>query len=208
MLERRAFVLEHAQPRVEARRRRMGGLRDHPVAPRDLGPAQVGAGEVEGAALADRAGLCHAVLRMDAAHARGYPGRRDDHRIADPDFAREHRAGHDQSRTRHAEGAIHGETEVAMRAPLAHRAGGGFKAASQVVDALAGDGGDGYDFGSVQRGAGDQRANGLGHFRHPRGVHPIHLGERDHAAPHAQKVEDRQMLDGLRHRPVVGRHHQ
>ena len=38
----------------------------------------------------------------------------------------------------------------------------------------------------------------------PIGVDRVHLGEDDHAALDLEQIEDRQVLDGLRHRPFVG----
>jgi hypothetical protein len=37
---------------------------------------------------------------------------------------------------------------------------------------------------------------------------PVDLGQRDGAAAHAQQAEDRQVLQGLRHRPVVRGNHE
>ena len=59
-----------------------------------------------------------------------------------------------------------------------------------------------------ERGRGQQCADLRAHLRHPFDRNPIRLGEGDRAAIEAHQIQDREMLAGLGHHPVVGGDHQ
>ena len=183
---------------------------EHHVAARDRILADAVAGEIERAALAGRAALGRAVLRVDRAHARRKPGRADRHAVADRDRAGQHGAGHDRAGAGKRERAIDREAEAAV-APraLPMLARGREQALAQRVDALAGDGRDRQDLGAGEAGAGAARARSRPRPRRAAsGVDEIGLGQRDDAALDAEQVDDREMLARLRHDAVVGGDHQ
>jgi hypothetical protein len=78
----------------------------------------------------------------------------------------------------------------------------------QRGDALAADGRHRQDRRPGQRGAGQQPPDlGLG-LGQAFGRHQVALAQRHHTALQAQQVQDRQVFLRLRHRTVVGCHHQ
>jgi hypothetical protein len=76
------------------------------------------------------------------------------------------------------------------------------------VDALAGEARDRQQIGLAQRRRRQQRAHLLAHLGQALRRHQICLGQRHHAAAQAEQIEDGQVLARLRHRPVVGGHHE
>ena len=161
-------------------------------------------GEVERAALAGAADLGRAVLRMQRAHARLQPRRRQQQPVVDPDLAGMDGAGDDDACARQHEAAIDREPREARGAlaAFAQRQQLGL----ELVDALSGQRRDRHDLRALERGRGEQRLD-LGHALEDLVVvGEVGLGQRHDAAIEAQQVDDLQMLDRLR-LDALGRRH-
>ncbi|HUG79861.1 MAG TPA: hypothetical protein VML57_20450 [Burkholderiales bacterium] len=138
--ERLRLLLQHAQPGVDARRRRRHRARDDPVAALD-GALLLHAGEVERQALAGAAALRLGVLRVDRAHARRDAGNERSHFASHRDLAAHGRAGDYQPGARDAEAAIDAQPEVARDLALPDRFGRSMKVIFQCFHPKPGNGG-------------------------------------------------------------------
>ena len=203
--DRARLAGEDAELGVDPGRRRVQpGVDDH-VAAGDGVLGHAVAGEVERAAVAGAAALGGAVLRVQAADADGEAVRAGDEVVARRDAAGEHGAGDDGAGALQGEAAVDGEAERGVgRRRRAGVSGDRGEAGAQLVDAGAGGGGDLDDRGVLEAGAeqgvGDAGAGGGDAVR----VDEVGLGQGDEAAAEAEEVEDREVLAGLRHHPVVG----
>ena len=201
------FAREHPELRVEALRHPGGGIAAQPVAPADVGASELGPREVDGAPLAAGSARRGAVLGVDAAHPDRGPGWGEDEAVPDRDLAREDRPGHHQARAPHGEGAVDREPEAGSRLdprrPALRSEGG--EVVPERLHAGAGRRRDGEHRRPLEAGALDQRPDPA---RDRGGLHVVHevdLGHHRRARVHPEEVEDREMLAGLGHRPVVGR---
>ena len=117
---------------------------------------------------------------------------------------RPQRAGHDRADALEREDAVHGQAGRAGVAARLGVLGGPLQRGQQLVQAAP-----------VPRAHRDHLAGGerraleeLAHVRlrqlEQLVVHEVGLGQRDDAAAHAEQLDDREVLDGLRHHAVVG----
>ncbi len=197
----------HAQAGVEACDGCVQGRRRHPHAAGNVLLAEV-AGEVQRQALARPARLGRAVLGVDAAHAGTQARRRDGHRIADRYPAGKGGAGHHQADALQGEAAVDGVAEAARRGTRGKVIGFGQQMRVEGLDALALRGRHLEQRCAFQRGAGQQRGDFRPRRRAPLGRDGIDLGQRHGTALQIEQVDDGEVLARLRHRSVVGRHHQ
>jgi hypothetical protein len=204
--QRAHLGVEHAQIRVDFAHRPQIGRRHQPIAA--LYDRLVDAGEIDGAALPGCALIGFLIVGVDPAYPRFLPRLGQRQVAADVHTAAKHGARRDQAGAGDGKGTVDSEPEVAMHGPFAGLGRDRRQVCRQCLDAVAGDGGDREDrrFGQGRRrqDIGDRG----GDVGNPVGIDPVDLGQRDHAMTHAEQIEDRQMLAGLRHRPVVGGDHQ
>ena len=197
---------EHPQRRVDAVGRRVQLRIEHDVAAHDRILGDAVAGEVERAALARRAALGRAILRMDRAHARRKPGRADDHR---DHRLQPRRTAPCPVTTVPAPGSVNDRSTASRKRPVAPRARYACArprtSARAARDTLAGHGRDRQDVGArepVPRSApAISRSTSARRSRRDE----IDLGQRDDPAPDAEQIDDREVLARLRHHAVVGR---
>ena len=205
--ERALFAREHAELRVEALRHPGGGLAAQPVAPPDVRASELGPREVDGAPFAVGSARRGPVLGVDAAHPDRGPGRGEDEAVPDRDFAREDRPGHHQARAPHGEGSVDREPEAGSRLdprrPALRSEGG--EVVPERLHAGAGRRRDGEHRRPFEAGALDQRPDPARDRGDLGVVHEVHLGHHRRPRVHAEEIEDREMLAGLGHGPVVGR---
>ena len=162
----------------------------------------------QGQALARGAVLVPAPVHLDFAHPHGRAGGLDRqlvallHRTA-PAGAGDHDPGAGQG-----EDPVHGQAEGALLGP--DRQGQGFapQGTLENLESRARVGGNRHHRLAFQERAGHQLDGLLAGHGHEILVHHVGLGDDYHAALHAQRVEDLQMLHRLGHDPLVGSHHQ
>ncbi|KAG1255717.1 hypothetical protein G6F68_010133 [Rhizopus microsporus] len=158
--------------------------------------------------------LAGLVLRMDAAHAHVGGSRHQLQVFACRGDAAVHRAGHQRAVPGQREHAVHRHAEqlTAQRVParVGIARGPCVQVGAQRVDAcIIGCGAVANKHrGILQRRAGQQRGDLDLDPGDARGIHAVDLGQCHHAAIHAQQLQDRQVLAGLRHHPIVGSDHQ
>ena len=145
---------------------------------------------------------------MDGADAGGKPARPDNDVIADRDTARQHGAGDDRAGARQRERAIDGEAEAAARRAAGPCGRGLEQLRAQPGDARAGRARHRDHRRAAQRRRRQQVGNLVAHLGETIGIHQVRLGDGHRAVADAEQVDDRQMLDGLRHHPVIGGDHQ
>ena len=197
---------EHAQRRVDAVGRRMQLGIEHHVAALDRVLGDALAGEIERAALARLAAFDRTVLGMDRAHARRQPGRAHDN----PSPTATAPESTVPVTTVPAPASVNERSTASRNRPAAARApmrfGGLEQALAQVVDAFAGDGRDRNDFGAGEAVSPPAIASiSAATSRAGARVGEIGLRHRDDAVLDAEQIDDRQMLERLRHDAVVGR---
>ncbi len=116
------------------------------------------------------------------------------------------RPGDHEPDARHGEVAVHREAEPPLRRAPAARSDRRGETGGERRDAGAGAGRAGQDRAIRQSRAGDEGADFLGHRGEAGFLDAVALRDRDDAAPDPEEIEDRQMLAGLGHDAVVGRH--
>ena len=161
--------------------------------------------EVERTAIARAAGLAWRVLRVDRAYAGGQAGRADDHLIADGHGTRKDGSGYDRPGSLDREAAVDRQPETAARLPAPEHACGAGDLGPQRRDPLPRDRGDGEYLRICDRRAGNLVADCSFDFAKAFLRHQIGLGQRDETMFDAKKIDDGQVLSGLRHDAVVGR---
>ncbi len=200
--QRACLRREQAHPRVELRRRRVDVRVQHPVAPFDRLLREPRADDVERDPL-PRLGLAFGpVLGVQPAHPQIEAGRRQHEPVAGPDRARDQGAGHDHPRARQREGAIDREARIpravaAARTELRQRL-------PERLDPRPCACGNRQDR-RVAQGRGRQQRPDLRRDRRDPAGREVRLRDRDYPAPNAEQVEDRRVLAGLGHHPVIGR---
>ncbi len=155
---------------------RVRGLAQHPIAAMHMIFVQLGAGQVECAALPRPRGLGLAVLGMKSANARGYARRRQQYGFANRRLAREHRAGHHHSRPGDGEAAVHGKAEMAARVTGVDSPRQFLEMRGQFGDAIAGVGGERKHRRAGQPGVAQDRADRVRDFIDTHRVHAVDLG--------------------------------
>ncbi|CAB3927484.1 hypothetical protein LMG26858_06027 [Achromobacter anxifer] len=222
---RRADMHVQRRPGAHGRVRRVQQRQRHVDMARGQETARVGdpvaarngvlvdARQVQGAALAGRAGLAGLVLGVDAAHAHARAGRHQPQvsgivtgaRQAGMGRARDHRAVAGQGEhavDRQPEQA--GAVALAQRLRLAMQIGLQFRHARVAGLRCA----HGVQRRVLQKRAGGQFGDLRAHRALLRLVGTVGLGQRHRAARHAQQGQDGQVFARLRHDAVVRRHHQ
>ncbi|MDA1118323.1 MAG: hypothetical protein O2979_10050 [Proteobacteria bacterium] len=182
-------------------RRVCNGVAAFHVAPRQ--PVQR-----ERAALAGAGALGLAVVRAQAAHARAPARGQHLHVVAHRDGARERSAGDHQAKSVDDERPVHVHAKALRQAARRDVPGLRGEPRAQRLHAGAGRRGNREDLGAAEPSTGEQRlrfAAGLGDAL---GRYAVDLGEHREQPRRAKPVEDLEMLARLRHRAVVGRHHQ
>ena len=169
----------------------------------------VGAGDVQCAALAGDGPGCGLPVFLDAAHANLDAAGRQHQFVADRDGAVEYSAGNDGAAAGDGEHAVNRVAQIASRVlAVAELARGIGQHVAQFFDAVAADRGHRQHFNRGERGGGEQGAHAGGDFRHAFGRHAIGLGDHRDAVLDREQIDDVQVLDGLRHDAVVGGHDQ
>ena len=132
----------------------------------------------------------------------------EDEFVANGHLAGEGGAGDHHAGPGDAEHPVHRQAKAAAGVALAHLVQGREQGGAQRGD--AGAAGAGH---RIQRRPGEgpgsqQRTDLLTHLGQSLGVHPIGLGQGHQQPGNAEQFEDRQVLAGLGHDAIVGRHHQ
>ena len=166
------------------------------------------AGEVQRNALAVSRLLDCASVHLHAAHARFAASWQDAHRGPRRDAAGGGGAGHHHAMAVHDEGAIDRQAKAALRRRARIAAHGAAEGVAQRLKALARHRRHLDHRRVCQSGAVDQNLDLLAHRAPPFGVDQVHLGDRHHAAARPEQVQNVEVLLGLRHHAVVGRHDQ
>ena len=148
------------------------------------------------------------VLCVDRADAHLVPTRRDGEPVPRMRLAGEHRAGDHQSRALEMKAAVDGKTKSALDRSHRILLRRTLKKHPEFRNTGVGQRGDRKHVGIRECGGGRERLDRIDDFGDSLFVDPVNLGDRDDATPDVEKVEDRQMLLGLGHRAVVGRHDQ
>ncbi len=195
---------EHLQPGIDPVGRRVQFGIEHDVAARDRILGDFIARQIERAALARHAPFRGPVLRMDRAYARVEAGRADNNPIAARHGPRQNRAGYDGARAGKGEGAVDREPKAALGRARRACARGFHQIFAQRIDAFAGEGRDRNDVGVGESGGGKQLPDIVRDFLAPGRLGEIRLGQGDGAARNAEQIDDREVLDRLRHHAVVG----
>ena len=208
MPERPRLPRQQAQSCVEASGRGVQGRGDQPRAPRDLFAIEPGGGDVDGNALTGRPPLGRSVLGMQAAHPHLDPVRCQDQALARLHRTAMRRPGRDEANARQRECPVHRQAEPPGGCAQWRRVRGPLQLAPQFGDPIPGQGRTRHDRGCCQHRA----AHDLPHLRldrrEPAGIHPVGFGEHDDTARYAEQIEHGQMLQGLRHRPIIGGDHE
>jgi hypothetical protein len=201
-----AFGGQQLHGDIDARGRRMQGGIDQGLAAADGCLGNIRPGNGQGAALSGAAPLRFAVLGVDRAHPGFKTGRRDQQPVADAHRARDNGAGHHGSRPRQVETPVDIEPETVLDAARGRRGARLVESRDELFQSLSGLHGNGNDGGAGQAGSGQKRADIGAHFAAALFAGEIGLGQGDDATAQAEQIEDRQMLAGLRHDAVIGRH--
>ncbi len=190
---------QQADTRVEHGGRRVHVRMQHPIAPRHRLPLH--AREVERDPLPHHGEFGRPVLRVQPADTNRDARWRQHQPVGDIDAPGEQRAGHHHPGAGDGEGTIDGETRMAVCVP--RRMVQAEQGVPQRLDPLPG-----YRRDRQHRRARRQQAPQLlRHCVHVAGGE-IDAGDRRDHSRNAEEIEDLQVLGGLRHHPVIRRHHQ
>ncbi|CUK16824.1 Uncharacterised protein [Achromobacter xylosoxidans] len=209
--QRRIGRRQQRQGHIDVARRQEAARIGDPVAARDR--ALVDPRQVQGAALAGRAGLAGLVLRVDAAYPHPRARRHQAQVgivVAGARAAAMRGAGHHGAVAGQGENAVHRQPEQAGAIARAQRLRDPVQMLLEPRHACVAGARRAYlEQGRVlQKRIRRQCRDLAAHRRQPGGVGAIGLGQRHRPARHAQQRQDRQMFAGLRHDAVIGRHHQ
>jgi hypothetical protein len=178
----------------------------HPEAALDVFARHADQGER--ATLAGAADFRRSILRVQRARARAQAGRLDGDLIAHAHAAGVHGAGGHGADAAQREHAVDGEAELPAVRPHGAPAGSGAQMRIEHGEALAAARGHGKHRPVRLRRAGEDGGQLRAHCGHTLGGHGVDLGQRHHAVAQAEQAQDVQVLFGLRHHAVVGRHDQ
>ncbi|MEX2241801.1 MAG: hypothetical protein WD775_14045 [Burkholderiales bacterium] len=176
------------------------GVGEHVAAP-DFVPLH--AVQCERAALARCGARRFAVVRTQAAHAHLAAGGQDLHLVACGHRTRGHGPGYDETDAVDDEGAIDVHAKALRRIARRNHLRQALQPRAQRIDALARRGRH-LQYLRIRK----QRAQFRFRFDPALRRHAIDLRQHAQDARRAQVLEDREVLAGLRHDAVVGRHHQ
>jgi hypothetical protein len=201
-------VGQHGDLGVEPIGGSVGGRGDQPLSAFDVGSAQIGAGQIQRAALPRPRGVGRLLLGVDPADSSRDTLRRYDQRIAGVGLPREHHACDDESGAGDGETAVDRQPEVSFGRAILVGQARRRQLGAQIIEPLQRDRADRVQRGITKPGRGEQLAN-LGPRLGPAlRRHSIDLGQDHHRALGAEQIEHRQVFARLRHRAVVGGHHQ
>src|SRR5206468_8964141 len=144
------------------------------------------------------------VVNLKAAHAKNLPSRETAYPIADPDLARERRAGDDQPMSLQEEDPVYRQSEVPGRRLLLTALENLCNARSDLVQPLSGDGREPNDRRALQGCSCRQDLDFLLDLGDSRVGRQIDLRDYEDRAVDPEQVEDVQVFLGLRHHAVVG----
>ncbi len=164
------------------------------------------AGKVDGRPLAAVDLLHGAIVVLKRAHPHPFSPRMPLQLIPHPHAAGRHRACHDGAMPLDDEGAVDGQPEPLRAAPLLHLLADLADGRLEFRNAGARVGGGLEQRGVLQEGAADEFADFQLHHLAGRLVHQVAFRKGDQAMAQAEQTEDLQVLAGLRHDGIIGRH--
>ena len=145
---------------------------------------------------------------MQTAHPHGLAGCAQQQRVAHCYLSGQGRPGHHDAGTGNAKGTIDGQAETATGNVLLNFALCIQQCLTQGLDTLPGHARQ-HDLLRPSIGPGREQRFDLDLNRpHPCRVHPVALADRHQRPRDPQQLDDRQMLAGLRHHPIIRSHHQ
>ena len=142
---------------------------------------------------------------LQIAHAAARAGGQQLGLAANVQRALDERAGDDGAEAVHRKHAVDGQAERDAGAFFPRLPHKGVQHFPQIFDPLPGGGGGLNDRRVFQKGPLHARGELRARHGEPVGVREVAFGEDDHAAAHAEKREDIQMLDRLWHEALVRR---
>ncbi len=145
-------------------------------------------------------------MHLDRTHADLVARRQHAELLSDADLGAHRGAGDDDAVSLDDERAIERQAEDAGGAARLEAVELANDLGAQLVEAGAGRRRDLDDRRAGERGAFRQQLDLVAHVADARGVGEVGLGDDEDAAAGAEQVEDVEMLLGLRHHAVVGRH--
>ena len=185
---------------IERAGRRVQIRRDQPLAAAHARCLDARSGDGERAAIPGLRLIGRTILHMNAAHARGQPRGREQHAVTHTDSTGNDSAGDHQADALQSKAPIDGQPEPAIRRALHAFARFLQQAGTQRRDAGAGMAGNLVDPPAIAQPGTDIA-------RHSRDAHrldQVRLGNHGVDVAHAGQGQHREMLQCLRHRPVVG----
>ena len=162
----------------------------------------------DGGALAGARLIHRQAVHLHAPHARLAAGRQQRQAVAGADRAAPQRAGHDRAEPFHAEHAIDGQARRLRARPVRDRGELAVELGEQLARPVAGHGRELDDRGAGERRAGEQGLHVALRQVQPLALHQVALREHHDPARHAQQLDDREVLAGLRHHAFVGGDHE
>ena len=148
------------------------------------------------------------IVLLEASDSQAPPGRVEGQVIANPQRTPDQGSGDHCSKPRHRKRPVHRQ---AWPAGVWPGRGAGqllIEGILQLIQARPAESGHRDDGGGSEGGLAHHPMHFVGHQAQPVGIHEVCLGQGDHPVSHAEQVEDGQMFVGLRHRTLIGCHHE
>src|SRR6516164_6838784 len=206
--QRRRGEARGSHKKIEPPRRRVTLRRHDPIAAAWLASLRKGARDIDGAALAGRDTFDHPVLRMRPADAHGDAARADRQPVTDRYGAGRHRAGHDEPDPGQSEGAVDRHAKEAR-----YRCGRAIALGNaRALPKMTGQGRDPFAAATRHRkyrapgkpSCSEQRLDLLDDSRGPVALDPVDLGDDPGDLGDPDQLQDVEVLQCLRARPVIG----
>ena len=177
----------------------------HRVAPLDVGFPK--ARQIHRHPLTGKSRLHVLAVDLQVADAGLGAGGGQHRRVVHLHGAFDQRAGDHGAKAVHRENTVHRQTEGSTKILFRRRLDHFPELFPQLGDALAGVGRYGEHRLSFEKGALHPFGDLFVHHFHPFRLHHVGFGDDHQTVPDAQKGQNAQMLDGLRHKAFVGGDH-